>query len=97
MFVVSYLSLLVFLLGYSKRSLLESNIVPDEKKSEAARTELETHRIRARKECIQTEVNFLTGGEKGPVLDVWQLNDALQKRRPYFLLTMPSQYRARRP
>lgn len=84
MFVITYLTLLISVAFYIKRSLLEPEIVPDEKKVAEAKRELEEHREEVRRAYVQTELNFLSRGEQGPVLDVWRLNDKLRARHPFF-------------
>lgn len=84
MFVITYLSLLVFLLGYIKRSFLEPELVHDKKQSDEALRQIAVHRVRTRKEYIQTELEVLARGERSPVLDIWQLNDELNQRHPFF-------------
>jgi hypothetical protein len=84
MFVVTYLSLLVFVLFMVKRSMLEPHLYVDEKEIEKERKKLRIHRQQVRQNFQQTELEVLNRGERTPVLDVWQLDLTLTHRHPYF-------------
>jgi hypothetical protein len=51
---------------------------------EARRLELLRHRSKVRKEFLETEIEVLRRGEKSPVLDIWRLDEQLQKRHVFF-------------
>ncbi len=84
MFVITYLSLLFFVLVMVKRSLLEPNVYTDEKIIEKKRAELKLHREQVKREFLQTELEILARGQKTPVLDVWRLDRKLRYRHPFF-------------
>lgn len=84
MFVITYLSLLVFLMIMVRRSLLEPHVYVDEKKIAEKEVELQAHRKRVGEQFVQTELEVLTRGETTPVLDVWRLDEKIQRRHPWF-------------
>lgn len=84
MFVVTYVSMLVFVLLMVKRSMLEPHLYVDEKRIKKQQQELETHRKQVRLEFIKTELEVLNRGERTPVLDLWRLDQSLTRRHPYF-------------
>lgn len=46
--------------------------------------DLATHRTNVRNEFLKTEIALLEKGEKTPVMDVWRLDEGLQRHYPFF-------------
>jgi hypothetical protein len=84
MFVITYLSLLVFSFYYIKQTMLEPHLYVDEKEIEKQRKEIQTHRQQVHLNFLRKELEVLQRGDRTPVLDVWRLNPLLLKRHPYF-------------
>jgi hypothetical protein len=87
MFVVTWLSLTVFVLLMAKNSVSDPGYYIDRKILDKTKREIEHHRQFVRKEILKNEIGALQRGEKVPVLDVWRLDETLAKRHPYFKLT----------
>ena len=87
MFVITYVSLLVFVLLMVKRSMLEPHLYVDEKEIDKIRNDLQVKRQQVQMEFLRKEIEVLQRGERTPVLDVWRLNSLLLKRHPYFQKT----------
>lgn len=71
----------VVLLG--KRMIYDTYKV-DYRVIQKTKREIADHRIKVRKEFIQTELDVLSRGERSPVLDIWRLNEKLAGRHPFF-------------
>lgn len=84
MFVVTWLSLTVFVLMMVKRGELDPRHFVDRKVINRTKQEIVAHRIAVRRELLVHEIAALRRGEKAPVLDVWRLDETLKKRHPYF-------------
>jgi hypothetical protein len=84
MFVITYLSLLVFVLFMVKTSMLEPHLYVDEKEIEKKRKEIQTNRQQIHRDFLRNEIEALQRGDRTPVLDVWRLNPLLLKRHLYF-------------
>jgi hypothetical protein len=87
MFIITWLSLTLFVLMMAKKSQLDPRYYVDRKVLDRTKREIETHRLAARKEMFTNEIATLRRGEKAPVLDVWRLDTSLTKRHTYFAST----------
>jgi hypothetical protein len=84
MFVITYLSLLVFVLYRVKISMLEAHLYVDDKEVEKKRKEIFAHRQHMWQNYQKRELEVLQHGDRTTVLDVWRLDPLLLKRHPYF-------------
>ncbi len=67
----------------AKRMIYDTHRV-DQGVVQKTRQDIADHRIKVRKEFIQTELDMLSRGERSPVLDIWRLNPQLAGRHPLF-------------
>ena len=67
----------------AKRMIYDTHKV-DDRVIRKTRREIVDHRIKVRREFIQTELDVLSRGERSPVLDIWRLNEKLAGRHPFF-------------
>jgi hypothetical protein len=83
--VLAILWVLVFpvVVILAKRMIYDTYRV-DHRVIERTKQEIVDHRIKVRKEFIQTELEILSRGERSPVLDIWRLNEKLAGRHPFF-------------
>jgi len=84
MFVITWLSMTVFVLLMAKKSVSDPGYFIDKRMIDKTKQDIATQRRLIRKELLDNEVAALRRGEKSPVLDVWKLDEALSKRHPFF-------------
>jgi hypothetical protein len=84
MFIVTWLSLTVFVLLMAKSSVSDAGYFIDKKVISRTRQEIAHQRRLVRKELFKNEIDALRRREKTPVLDIWRLDESLAKRHSYF-------------
>jgi hypothetical protein len=84
MFIITWLSLTVFVLLMAKSSVSDPGYFIDKRVISRTRQEIERQRRFAREELVKNEIDALRRGEKTPVLDMWRLDASLAKRHSYF-------------
>lgn len=84
MFIITWLSMTVFVLMMAKKSVSDPAYFVDKKVLAQTRQEIEVQRQLVRRELLKNEIEALLRGEKTPILDVWRLDESLAKRHPYF-------------
>jgi membrane protein implicated in regulation of membrane protease activity len=67
----------------AKRMIYDTHWV-DHRVVQKTKQDIIDHRIKVRKEFIQTELDVLLRGERSPVLDIWRLSAQLAGRHPFF-------------
>ena len=87
MFIVTWISLTVFVVLMAKRTLLDPKYYVDKNIIDQTKREIEAHRLSVRRELLANEMQALRRGERTPVLDVWRLDESLAKRHPFFSST----------
>lgn len=87
MFVVTWLSLTIFVVLIAKRTLLDPKYYIDDKVIDLTKRDIEAHRRSVRRELLASEMQALRRGDRTPVLDVWRLDESLAKRHPFFSST----------
>jgi hypothetical protein len=84
MFVITYLSLLLFALYMVKVSLLDPHMKINTDEIEKRKKEILDHRALEKVIVHTKDVVVLQKGEKCTVLDIWKLDPNLEKRHPFF-------------
>ncbi len=87
MFVITYLSLLVFVMYMVKRSLLDPHMKVNEDEIKKRKKEILDHRTYEKALVHTKDLLMLQKGEKTTVLDIWKLDPSLDKRHPFFSQT----------
>jgi hypothetical protein len=84
MFVITYLSLLLFVMYMVKISLLDPHVIINTDEIKKRKKEILDHRILEKSIVHAKDLLMLQKGEKSTVLDVWKLDPGLEKRHPFF-------------
>jgi hypothetical protein len=84
MFVITWLSMMVFVLIMAKKSLNDARFFVDQKVLDRTREEIAGQRKTLKREFLNNEIAALKRGQKTPVLDIWKLDQALVQRHTYF-------------
>ncbi|MEK6649508.1 MAG: hypothetical protein AABY75_00895, partial [Bacteroidota bacterium] len=83
MFVVTYVSLLFFVVRMMRGTILEPHIRVHEQALREEKDLLQDHRRRSRAAVTATELDLLSRGELTPVLALWQLDPSLRSRHSF--------------
>ena len=86
-FVITYLSLLAFVMYMIKGSLLDPHMKVNKDEINKQKKELLDHQIREKTIVHTKDLLMLQKGEKTTVLDIWKLDSSLEKRHPFFSWT----------